>query len=158
MRQTQAEFAKRQSEGLLPSEFIVTNDLADLKANFLLEELEGQIALRSVYWFLLTYGDSLQEALQSTSTDRKYAVFTGESSKPIAVERKEVTGAGQAQMHSSKVAPTLQKSPQPQSEHNSVLNSLRSSPWTKTYHKVPSTVHGFHFVNKHRTFDEVTFV
>ena len=35
-------------------------DMANLKADFLLEDVEGQLALRIVYWFIMTHGDMLQ--------------------------------------------------------------------------------------------------
>ncbi len=46
---------------MLPKEFTISNDIAELKADLLLEEAEGQLSLRVLYWFLVTHGDVLEE-------------------------------------------------------------------------------------------------
>lgn len=149
MRHAQVDLQKKQSQGIL-TEFYLTDDLAGLKANFLLEEPEGQLALRNIYWFLVTHGEVLEDHLTSNSSN--YGIFSG--GKDLVPIHRD-SHPHKAHAHSSKVAPAPAPASQIPNQSNSAPHSLKISPWTRTYFKSPSTIHSFHFVNKYRTFDEV---
>jgi len=150
MRQTQNQLAKKKLASA-KTDFFMTNDISSLKADFLLEDTEGQLSLRVAYWFLLTHGDMLQNViinglgqLEPTSVNKN--TFQESSSGEVAPTVFKQDLGSSANKHESSSTTGLNKLD---------LSTLKVAPRIRTYLKPVNTVHEFHYANKYRTFDEI---
>jgi len=130
MKQTQAQLVKKRSG--IPNELTISNDVAELKADLLLSEVEGQLALRLVYYFLITHGDMLED------------VVTGRIQTPRDNQdtKLQTSSIPKGTISAEKRSDLL------------TLN-VKVAPRIRTYTKNQSIVHRFQFVNQFRTFHEV---
>ena len=154
-------------------------DLAQLKADALLQEVEGQLALRVVYWFIRTHGDLLQRVITgdiSTSSSPQQTTHSSGNSKQTHtasslnsggnVGTNHVAHAGNSVSNAKAKNDAGSKSGTKKSESKSSkvissygakinLNLIKVAPRICTYFKPLNVIHDFHYVNKYRIFDEV---
>lgn len=154
MKQTKVE---GESRARRPYEFQLENEMSNLKADFLLEEVEGQLSLKMVYWFLITHGDVVEDAItgKMDSVSGKDSVANGlknkatGSSQDSQVNQKIQTsgGATNKQQKSAKQGGD--------SKGDGQSKVLKIAPRIRTSLKNVNFIHDFHYVNRYRTFDEV---
>lgn len=152
MKQTKAETERIRFNQLL--EFQLDSEIASLKADFLLEEVEGQLALRIAYWFLITHGDVIEDSITGevkTGTGAGSKSNDGKAGNKNAKQTENsATGSDVKPRNDSKHDPGSTKQASGDSK------SLKISPGIRTSMKSVNFIHDFHYVNRYRTFDEVS--
>lgn len=65
MKQSKGEKEEEEirGKGGMEEEYVLEWERANLKADFLLEEAEGQLSLRVIYWWLVTHGEVVEQAI-----------------------------------------------------------------------------------------------
>ncbi|CAG7815085.1 unnamed protein product [Allacma fusca] len=156
-------------------------DIANLKADFLLEEVEGQLALKIVYKFIFTHGDLLQKIItgdsNSASNIKKNHAKASSTKPPVSANQSNVnsippavTTGGASSVHSSQPQqkPDIKSVSTQKESSSSIKNSasfaqvaklnfnlLKIAPRIRTYFKPSNIIHDFHFVNSYRLYDEI---
>ncbi len=155
MKQTKVE---GESRARRPYEFQLENEMSNLKADFLLEEVEGQLSLRMVYWFLITHGDVVEDAItgKMDGVSGKDAVANGLKSKATSSTLESQVNQN-VQPSGGGATDKQQKSRQKggDSKGDGQSKVLKIAPRIRTSLKNVNFIHDFHFVNRYRTFDEV---
>ena len=155
-------------------------DLAQLKADALLQEVEGQLALRVVYWFIITHGDLLQRVITgdvsaNASPEQTTHSLVNSNHMPATTSINSGGNAGanhvghsgdsdgNAKVKNAASSTTGRKKPESRSSAISSsygakinLSLIKVAPRICTYFKPVNVIHEFHYVNKYRIFDEVS--
>lgn len=138
MKHTKGNHDKTTISSDIMTDFAMECDISHLKADFLMENVEGQIALRAMYWFILSHGTMLQTVI--TGTRNKEGVKSGKIHPPVKSKDKTPS------VPNSKSMPEVIKLN---------MNLLKIAPRIRTHFTNVNIIHDFHYVNKYRTFDEV---
>lgn len=103
----------------------------------------GQLALRVMYWFILSHGSMLQSVITGTGNANKdLRSGGGKMHPPIKTDMKDKTPS----VPNSKSMPQVIRLN---------MNILKIVPKIRTSFTPVNIIHDFHYVNKYRTFDEV---
>jgi len=151
MKHTKAQDSESLGNEDLDSDFALEWDISQLKADFVMEFVEGQLAMRVVYWFLYTHKDMLENVLSGEPSQQSFGNYeskkkriTEKTRHPYGQESSQTTfsgaSSGNLTMYQAAKAST---------------NILKIAPRIRTTLKPANVVHDFHYVNKYRTFDEV---
>lgn len=119
-------------------DFALGFDMSQLKADFLMESVEGQLALRVIYWFILSHQVMLEN------------IITGSVN-----HNKKQGGKSQPPSKAKQVAPLITQSKSLPEIAKLYTTLLKIVPRIRTNFGPTNIIHDFHFVNKLRTFDEV---
>lgn len=153
MRQTQTQLAKKKLASA-KTDFFMTNDISSLKADFLLEEIEGQLSLRVAYWFLVTHGDMLQNVIINGLGQLESMTSLTKNTFQESSSRSD--GTPTVFKQDFKTSSLKQDATTASGSNKLDLSTLKVAPRIRTYLKPVNTIHEFHYVNKYRTFDEVS--
>lgn len=138
-------------------EYTLDWETSALKTDFLLEEVEGQLSLRIVYWFLVTHGDVVEDSITGNigidSPNPEEASANGFQKKALVnPDPNNAPNTGQ-----TKVVVEEKVDRPHRATGERMLRTLKIAPQIRTSFKNVNTIYYFHYVNRYRTFDEVVY-
>ncbi|CAL8098796.1 unnamed protein product [Orchesella dallaii] len=154
MKQTKAE--KEESKYQRPFDYALDWEMSNLKSDFLLEEVEGQLSLRILYWFIITHGDVVEDAITGEIGGKSTiasAVANGVQSKDTHQTKLDI----QVKNDDGSVNLGIRTAQDKTGEGNTDGKSrvLKIAPRIRTSLKNINIIHDFHYINRYRTFDEI---
>lgn len=156
MKQTKSE---TEGKALKPVEYSLEWETSNLKADFLLEEVEGQLSLRVVYWFLITHGDVVEDAITGEIGGSSKSGATSNGIQQCNPKLTSVTMNDAAVSDSTKKHGDAQQMTKLSGHESGDVDSkakvIKIAPRIRTSLKSINFIHDFHYVNRYRTFDEV---
>jgi hypothetical protein len=163
MKHTKSQDSESLGSEELDSDFALEWDISHLKADFLMELLEGQLAMRVVYWFLYTHKDMLENVLcGDTSHDSHHSRHISHLRTKTLHEKSGhhhetsfTESPHNNATHQTSTATTSKMQPSMYLTSKTTNKLLKIAPRIRTTIKSVNVIHDFHYVNKYRTFDEV---
>jgi hypothetical protein len=143
-------------------EYAMESEMSTLKTDFLLEDVEGQLSLRLVYWFLVTHGDVVEDSITGEiggDSEENASTMNGDPSKGKAATVVTVLNRPTTSMQPNAGAGDMTTSKRNDNTKSVTLERktrvLKIAPRIRTSLKSLNIIHDFHYINRYRTFDEI---